>query len=166
MGLFFFKWIAEGPKCFRSHVFTHICRILRLNHLHLLRMKVKVFSDLISLHLQLFSTCPRLTFIFEQIWSSDSVSSQMLVVNVPQSYFLHFCMIFLFVLFVSGVFFGHEIRLYARKDMGDGTQMFVKWAMIWKTVKFEIKFWETHHLACFLDYTGGVRPGCMREQYP
>ena len=44
------------------------------------------------------------------------------------------------------VFFDHEISeymrlgLYVRKDMGDGTQMFVKRAMLWKAVKFEIKF--------------------------
>lgn len=60
------------------------------------------------------------------------------------------------------VFFDHEISeymrlgLYVRKDMGDGTQMFVKRAMLWKAVKFEIKFWETYHLACFLDDTAGV----------
>lgn len=32
-----------------------------------------------------------------------------------------------------------------------GHRLFVKWAMTWKAVKFEIKFWETHHLAYFLD---------------
>ena len=49
MGLFL-KPIAEGPKCFQSHVFAHICRILRWYHL------VLKFESL--LHLQPFLLAP------------------------------------------------------------------------------------------------------------
>lgn len=96
-GNFFLKQLAEGPKCFQSHVFTHICWIPRLNHLLLRYEGESLFQSYLFCTYNFFLLAPRLTFIFEQIWSSDCVIPNALF-DVHQSYFLHFVQFLLLVL--------------------------------------------------------------------
>lgn len=150
MGLFL-KPIAEGPKCFQSHVFAHICRILRWHHLVLKFEDESLFQSFLFCTYNLFYLPLTDIYIWMnlKLWFCVITNALFWCSSVA---FSTFCMIFFFSLlfgFVSVVFFDHEISEFMRLgcmrektwEMGHG--LFVKWAMTWKAVKFEIKFWET-----------------------
>lgn len=97
---FVFKWPTEGPKCFLSHVFSHVCRILRLSHLQLLSVTefASTFLSFSLLQWQLFSTCPD-----SHLYLNDF---EALIVS---SLIWH---LFFFLLFLSNIFDFSQVLLF------------------------------------------------------
>lgn len=73
----FLKWLAEGPKCFQSHVFTHICCIPRLNHLLLRYEGESLFQSYLFCTYNCFLLAPD-SHLYLNKFEALIVSSQML----------------------------------------------------------------------------------------